>query len=230
MRQFIAKAAVIISLLAPATHGAAIGKGSDAAPGFATIYVRIYDYADVPAHILGQAKTHAARVFKRSGIEMVWLADPLHREASEVPATSTGPLDYERQFRELSLRIYPANMSQRLKMGETVFGYALQPEGEIGFGRIAIVFNEKAVSLAKLGIASQSVTLGHIIAHEMGHLLLGNNSHSQFGIMHVPWNRALLKAAATGRLNFTPEETQRIRKGLARRARIAALRAAAITN
>jgi hypothetical protein len=53
--------------------------------------------------------------------------------------------------------------------------------------------------------------LGHVMAHEMGHLLLPQYSHSARGLMRAQWSREDLELAQYGRLGFTPEQTRLIR-------------------
>jgi len=55
------------------------------------------------------------------------------------------------------------------------------------------------------------VILGDVVAHEIGHLLLGSRAHSATGIMRGWWDRAQLQRALTGRQLFTPEQSARIR-------------------
>jgi hypothetical protein len=50
------------------------------------------------------------------------------------------------------------------------------------------------------------------MAHEIGHLLLGNSKHSAIGIIQAHWGRDQVRDALTGRLLFTPEESSRIRE------------------
>jgi hypothetical protein len=49
---------------------------------------------------------------------------------------------------------------------------------------------------------------GHVIAHELGHLL-GLDSHSPTGIMRADWNLKHLKDATDGYLLFTPQQSNR---------------------
>jgi predicted SprT family Zn-dependent metalloprotease len=53
--------------------------------------------------------------------------------------------------------------------------------------------------------------LGHVMAHEMGHLLLPANSHSQSGVMHADWDSEQLLRMVKGLLQFTPEQGELIR-------------------
>ncbi|PYY15245.1 MAG: hypothetical protein DMG60_18205 [Acidobacteria bacterium] len=56
--------------------------------------------------------------------------------------------------------------------------------------------------------------LGHVIAHEIGHLLLGLNSHSTSGIMRGLWEEEELKAVERGRLLFTSQQSRLMRQKL----------------
>jgi hypothetical protein len=48
--------------------------------------------------------------------------------------------------------------------------------------------------------------LGTVIAHELGHLLLGSNSHSGVGIMRAHWQGEELRRLSRGGLWFTNEQ------------------------
>ena len=49
------------------------------------------------------------------------------------------------------------------------------------------------------------ILLGCVIAHEIGHLLLGLNSHSGSGIMQRRWERKQITQVMTGTPLFTHE-------------------------
>ena len=61
--------------------------------------------------------------------------------------------------------------------------------------------------------------LGHVIAHEFGHLLLNLDSHSPTGIMRGMWDTNDFAAATYGDLLFTPQQAEVIRVDVARRVR-----------
>lgn len=50
-------------------------------------------------------------------------------------------------------------------------------------GIYATIFYPRVKEYAQEGIASHSQILGHAIAHEIGHFLLGPVPHARFGIM-----------------------------------------------
>jgi hypothetical protein len=56
--------------------------------------------------------------------------------------------------------------------------------------------------------------LGHVMAHELGHLLLGSNAHAEIGIMRPRWFGQQLRAVERGALFFSPEQALLMRNGL----------------
>jgi hypothetical protein len=53
-----------------------------------------------------------------------------------------------------------------------------------------------------------------VMAHELGHLLLGINAHSSTGIMRPVWNDDDIVAASKGNLYFTQAQGQILRTRL----------------
>ena len=48
------------------------------------------------------------------------------------------------------------------------------------------------------------------MAHEIGHLLLAESSHSPAGLMRAAWDKEDLRALMRGRLSFTAPQAQRM--------------------
>ncbi len=57
--------------------------------------------------------------------------------------------------------------------------------------------------------------LGHGVAHEIGHLLLGTNSHAASGIMRARWQIRELTSASKGTLLFSDVQSRQMRNKLA---------------
>jgi hypothetical protein len=57
--------------------------------------------------------------------------------------------------------------------------------------------------------------LGDVAAHEIGHLLLGTNSHAENGIMRARWESEELGSIGTGTLFFSEAESRQMRSKLA---------------
>ena len=56
-----------------------------------------------------------------------------------------------------------------------------------------------------------SLLLGHVMAHEMGHLLLPYGSHSAAGLMKGGWDTSQARLATMGSLMFDPGQAAVIR-------------------
>jgi hypothetical protein len=96
-----------------------------------------------------------------------------------------------------------------------VFGIAASSKGGLPGSHISIFFS-RVLDLAFYGTVgtsfedAQAIILGHMIAHEIGHLLLGPDSHGTKGVMKFPWDRRVLESMERGRLRFTTGEQKRI--------------------
>jgi len=180
------------------------------------ITVLIYNYAGVRDGIVDRAAKAAATVFRRAGLETVWM----DCAASLSLAEDSEGEDCRRQLglkSSLVLRILPRRMAKKTGLHSSHFGFALPTSGN-DFGYIANVFYHRVGELARSrGHEETAIILGHLMAHEMGHLLLGLGSHSAMGIMHVPWARDQLDRARFSRLLFTPEQAEQIRRQVSER-------------
>lgn len=54
-------------------------------------------------------------------------------------------------------------------------------------GRLATVYHDRVRSLAGQGGVTPGRLLGRVIAHEIGHLMLGSREHSRDGLMRAVW-------------------------------------------
>ncbi len=179
--------------------------------------VRVYNYFAGSEPRLARAQGHAATLFAKAGLEASWLdcrlssADPIKDAACEDPLRPT----------EVVLRIIPTKMAARLGLKHSICGFAL-PAKNLGFG-IATIFYQRVDELVSQrsfpvdGDNTRALVLGLIIAHEIGHLLLGKGSHTSRGLMSFLWNQKELRDAASGGLVFTRGQRRRIQEAFLRR-------------
>ena len=105
----------------------------------------------------------------------------------------------------LAVRIVPRSAQATSE----VFGVAfLSAEGT---GCYSDVFYERALELHADWNVALSDILGNVMAHELGHLLLGSNSHSRAGIMRAHWQGEELHRLSRGNLWFTIEQASHMR-------------------
>lgn len=114
----------------------------------------------------------------------------------------------------LVLRILPQAMADRMPFHDDVFGFAAISTDE-GPSILAGVFYHRVQALSDALGHSRAATLGYVMAHEIGHLLLRTSGHSAFGIMRGRFTpNDLLRP-----LGFTPTQSLIIRTDVAGRNR-----------
>src|SRR5690606_4203205 len=86
-----------------------------------------------------------------------------------------------------------------------------------GFSSTTNIYVDRIGAIADGRKYRQPVVLGAIIAHELGHLLLGIGSHSKVGLMSLPWGPKALTAADQGTLSFSKKEARQLEKAAEKR-------------
>ena len=105
-------------------------------------------------------------------------------------------------------------VSRSVRSTGEVFGVAfLSAEGT---GCYSDVFYERALELHADWNVGLSDILGSVMAHELGHLLLGSNSHSGAGIMRAHWQGEELHRLSRGNLGFSSDQASHMRGKLNR--------------
>jgi len=189
-------------LLLTAVLGSLLGQATAARPrrvGAVSLTVSVFNDAEIPISVLRTARVRAEAVFDEAGIALTWLdcGTPGHRVADiDCPAIT-----------------YPTHLSVRLAKGrghrsEDIFGVSFLDHR--GQGNYASVYMTPLASSKALGVLSEGELLGYVIVHELGHLLLGKNSHSPEGVMRPVWQFEDLKKAARGTLLFTSSQVERM--------------------
>jgi len=171
------------------------------------VTIAVYNDAEIPAVTLRQAEMEASHVFRQSGIEVKWLNCPLSAEGPEDPA-HCGTADFPEH---LQLRIVPRSLNLN---GITLGISYLSADG---IGCYADLFYERAAQIHENSHLNLATILGHVAAHEIGHLLLGTNSHAPSGIMRARWESGELVSASKGTLFFSAAESRQMRNKLATR-------------
>jgi hypothetical protein len=169
------------------------------------ITITIYNYAQAPSGTLDEAEAVAARIFERAGIESLWREHSATAAGSESIANTLRT----RNVVHFTMHIIPRSMAVRLASSQICLGLSVVPSGNKR-GDMAYVFYHRVQELARGRNLSAADSLGHAMAHEIGHLLLGTNSHSPTGLMRARWDRSDLLRAATGWLIFTDAEAERL--------------------
>jgi hypothetical protein len=81
-------------------------------------------------------------------------------------------------------------------------------------GRAIYVVSDQLWRLAGTYDVDVATLFAHVVAHEIGDLLLPYGAHSVAGIMRAQWDLQQLRAAERRALSFSPDEASVIRKTL----------------
>jgi hypothetical protein len=165
------------------------------------VTVHVYNYARIPAWRLARAKKRVAGFFLGAGIRLQWENTPLpsiKEPSSAIPAWSSGPFD-------LVLKIISGFPDSTAQFRGPVLGFAEASQ--------ATIFNERIEDIASRNVeVTRPEILAIAMAHELGHTLLGPDSHSDTGIMRPLLQPADLKKAQCKTPSFTPEQAERMRR------------------
>jgi hypothetical protein len=141
---------------------------SSALEADARLTVHLQDAARIGATAITPAAEEAARIFEAAGVTTTWIDQPRADNPDESAMNVTVVL---------LDRVKSATMISALKLGPSVLGTADVPS------RCAYVFYERIVEQTAW-TNTESLLLGKVIAHEVGHLLL-DPGHSRSGIMQA---------------------------------------------
>ena len=175
------------------------------------ITIHVYNYAAVPKKTLVRAKDEGGQIFKVAGLTTQWLDHPVTSVDERNSHDSTDSWDGT----HFVLRLFTLS---RKGLNKNAMGEALSL-------RIANVFMDRVTEVAVVGKLSAGQVLGHAIAHEIGHHLLGDDSHSSRGVMVARWSNQHVMRISKGDLLFTQQEVTRIQAEVRHRSR-SVLRAA----
>jgi hypothetical protein len=179
-----------------------------------TIRVRVNNYAKASPAIIARAEREAGRILGEAGLLVVWL---------DCPMKPFGGVDVQQHLclepleaTDIVLRVLSEPTQDKFQ--DTVFGFAVVPI-------LASVYYDYALRIAKKDNAEFEVPiiLGSVIAHEVGHLLLGLNSHTSAGVMQPRWERKQVRQAMTGVLLFTHEQSKLVQAEAKRRMSLEAI-------
>ena len=171
--------------------------------------VRVYNHAGVPADVMLSATRIARKIYREIGIETRWVSCMMQDGQPAAALCATPP-----DVTHLRVRIGSEADAIRFGANENTSGYAM-PAKKGKFGSTTILFFNRISRQATQTGAGVETLLGHMIAHEIGHLLLGRDpmggdSHSNSGMMKAPWGSREVRLASTGALHFHKREKQRL--------------------
>lgn len=170
--------------------------------------ISVQDDVGIPWKTIRASERQASHVFREAGIELDW------QNCHALPETS----GETQAWQNCAEAVFPGHLHLRIVnrsigLSPDVMGISFLSAD--GSGYKADVFYDEIKCLQKETNASLPTLLGHVTAHEIGHLLLGANSHAPQGIMRAVWGPDELKSAKRGALFFSAEQSQHMRDRVA---------------
>ena len=171
-----------------------------ACPAWERLPVKLFNDAGTEPAILNAAKSEAGWLVKSLCIEVAWVPCPLITVTNAVPCQAP-PGAIELHVLSDTASSDPSANSLGISIPKT------------GASRAAVFLERvRELAAANEGIIDAGGLLGHVMAHEIGHLLLRSTAHSSEGIMRAEFRRSDLKKAAQRQFRFTPEQVESIRR------------------
>ncbi len=162
--------------------------------------VNVLVFSDVPisGDLLARAEKRAQAIFSYAGLTITWF-DCTHPDDRD-----NDPICFN-NLHDLMLKLTSHSSKARIDAGGVAF------LGPGGTGRYADVFWNRVKEIGENSSVSLDHILGSVMAHEMGHLLLGMSSHSINGLMCAHWGSAELHHIEREDFYFLPQEAKRMR-------------------
>ena len=189
----------VLALLTGSIRQPAAFANSDSPFSAPSLTVSVFNDAGVPQNVLSRAQDRAVQVLLRAGISLVWLdcGIPGHR----VLNSGCDAVSYPQH---LSVRLLPASHG----LPQDTFGQSFLDASGRGSYANVYVGTMDASKVSKT--VDSGDLLGCIVAHELGHLLLGKDSHSSIGLMSAKWQFTELQEIAGGSLLFSASQSDQI--------------------
>ena len=186
-----------------------------AAPSFAPeITVLVYNRVHVATVDVQKAERLAGEIFADTGIRVRWEEGSLADEAARSLDFSSGANSSGGCETVRAVRVLRVQLEQGPPHGlPNALGFALPCAKYVSHANI---FVDRCQTVVKdIQTLSFSNVMGHAIAHEIGHVLLGPTEHSAAGLMRGRWRRADWQLAAQSFIRFDGRQALDMRENIA---------------
>jgi hypothetical protein len=160
-------------MLAGGLTGLGRSAAVDSEESSSTFTIHVYNHAEVDPNTLMEAEKVATGIFRKARVESRWVEGALSPENKQEDSASRRPFGPT----DIQLDILPLLMAGRLGLPNNVMGLA---PGTGPDRRLVYLFYSSVEGLARRqswAHLSTAQILGHAMAHEIGHLLLNQQSH-----------------------------------------------------
>lgn len=167
--------------------------------------VRIYNSAGVSPGVVASAQVTARPILADTGLDVAFRF--CGTRAGDDPVD---PCDDPLNASEVVVRLIDGPLMSTT-VDRNAFGVSYV-DRDTDTGWLATVFADRiAPAAARAGI-EHGTLMGLVVAHEVGHLLLGQRYHGDSGVMRAEWPDSVLAAAAPRTWRFSVAETAAIQR------------------
>ena len=168
------------------------------------VSVRVYDATGLDARTRQAALDVASTTLAPSSVDITWrVCVPSNTHAAYCDTSLTPD--------ELAIRIVQgpsaADHGKTMRLGDAYI------DSHAGRGVLATVYLDRVLRLATQTAADRIALLGRAIAHELGHLLMGTNTHGTVGLMRAFWSEEDVRNGRPSDWTLTPRDIAAIRMG-----------------
>lgn len=176
---------------------------------------RFYSIVNVPASDRAAATQVAANILHAAGIDVRWM-DCNDRASADRSATRDVCLTPPHPD-EVIVRLVAAPASGRRPASDSLGDAYVDTAAATG--SLATVYVDRVAMMARTAGVDTGTLLGRVVAHEIGHLLLGTASHRPSGLMRAEWSTTLLQRQMSNDWRLSKLDAANAREGVLRRAR-----------
>ena len=177
-----------------------------------TLTVRLYNTAGLPVSALVAARLAAGPILRDTGIDVTFrtcqTADAARADAP------IDRCDDSLKPGEVVVRIVDAPALNPV-LDPTAYGVTYVVR-ETNRGWLATVFADRITAAASRVDLDRGTLIGRVLAHEVGHLLLGSGYHGDAGLMRAQWPDDLLQHRDAAEWRFSMTEVAAIHDVLRR--------------
>ena len=167
-----------------------------------SLLVRIYDNAGILAGELASALRTTHDIMRRADLIVDWVQCRARRDGL-VPTVCDQPLSSS----DVVVRLIEGSdkgTGERRALGYSLFD-------STGISGFATVYVDRVDWLARRAQYPRAPLLGRAIAHEIGHLLLRSNAHTESGLMREVWTAEQVVRNRREDWTFSPDQNGDIR-------------------
>jgi hypothetical protein len=194
---------LILALFTAHGHARAASQCVDTAR---TVTLQIHDYVHLPNQSLARASKIVTQLYGQIGVRTEWF--PVLRQGGPRPKPNPTREPVHSPIAQVTIIVLTPQMAARGRIPEGTLGLAAVPDE--GMGSIAYVIYDRVQRMAAVSATDEIQLAGLVMAHEVGHLLLGPNSQSDTGLMKGHWDRNDLRLFEAVTPRFSEPEAKRI--------------------